>query len=107
MAFLVALAFAVAASANLPAILLLLFWKRFNTRGAVWAIYGGLVSAVLLVLLSPIMWGGASATQPRRDPHRPAGRHLRSAGHVQSGLQPHGADQLHGPGAHAACRILD
>jgi cation/acetate symporter len=40
-AFLVALAFAVAASANLPAILYSLFWKRFNTSGALWAIYGG------------------------------------------------------------------
>ena len=45
-AFLVALAFAVAASGNLPAILYSLFWKRFNTSGAVWAIYGGLISAV-------------------------------------------------------------
>ena len=43
-AFLVALAFAVAASGNLPAILYSLFWKRFNTSGAVWAIYGGLIS---------------------------------------------------------------
>ncbi|MGY0230220.1 cation acetate symporter [Longispora urticae] len=63
-AFLVALAFAIAASANLPAILFSLFWKNFNTRGALWGIYGGLLSAVLLVLLSPIMWGGASDTQP-------------------------------------------
>src|SRR5690606_40880506 len=36
-AFLVALAFAVASSANLPVILFTLFWKRFNTSGAVWA----------------------------------------------------------------------
>ena len=42
-AFLVALAFAVAASANLPTILYSLFWKRFNTRGALWSIYGGLI----------------------------------------------------------------
>ena len=41
-AFLVALAFAVAASANLPTILYSLFWKRFNTTGALWSIYGGL-----------------------------------------------------------------
>ena len=41
-AFLVALAFAVAASANLPTILYSLFWKRFNTRGCLWSIYGGL-----------------------------------------------------------------
>ncbi|WP_242454463.1 solute symporter family protein [Bailinhaonella thermotolerans] len=63
-AFLVALAFAIAASANLPAILFSLFWKRFNTRGALWGIYGGLVSAVLIVLLSPVAWGGASETRP-------------------------------------------
>ena len=41
-AFLVALAFAVAASANLPTIVYSLYWKRFNTRGALWSIYGGL-----------------------------------------------------------------
>ena len=45
-AFLVAIAFAIAASANLPVILFSLFWKRFNTRGATWGIYGGLISAV-------------------------------------------------------------
>ena len=43
-AFLVALAFAIAASANLPAIVYNMFWRRFNTRGAVWSIYGGLIS---------------------------------------------------------------
>jgi cation/acetate symporter len=63
-AFLVAVAFAIAASANLPAILFSLFWKRFNTRGAVWGIYGGLISAVLVVLLSPVCWGGASKALP-------------------------------------------
>ncbi len=63
-AFLVAVAFAIAASANLPAILFSLFWKRFNTRGAVWGIYGGLISAVLVVLLSPVAWGGASKALP-------------------------------------------
>ena len=58
-AFLVALAFAVAASANLPAILYCLFWKRFNTRGALWAIYGGLISAVVLVFFSPVRRRGS------------------------------------------------
>ncbi|ADD43471.1 solute symporter family protein [Stackebrandtia nassauensis] len=57
-AFLVALAFAVAASGNLPAILYSLFWKRFTTRGATWAIYGGLLTAVILVICSPIVTGG-------------------------------------------------
>jgi cation/acetate symporter len=56
-AFLVALAFAVAASANLPALLFNLFWRRFNTSGAVWSIYGGLTSAVVLVIFSPVVSG--------------------------------------------------
>ncbi len=54
-AFLVALAFAVAASANLPSIVYNLFWRRFNTRGATWAIYGGLISCVVLVFFSPVV----------------------------------------------------
>ena len=56
-AFLVALAFAVAASANLPSIVLNMFWRRFNTRGAVWSIYGGLISALGLVFFSTVMSG--------------------------------------------------
>ncbi len=56
-AFLVALAFAVAASANLPAILFSLFWRRFNTTGACAAIYGGLISSVVLVVFSPVVSG--------------------------------------------------
>jgi cation/acetate symporter len=56
-AFLVALAFAVAASANLPALLFNLFWKRFNTRGVLWSIYGGLISSVGLVIFSPVVSG--------------------------------------------------
>jgi cation/acetate symporter len=56
-AFLVALAFAVAASANLPTILYSLFWKGFNTRGALWSIYGGLISAVGLIVFSPVVSG--------------------------------------------------
>ncbi|MBZ5736337.1 cation acetate symporter [Nocardioides sp. TRM66260-LWL] len=56
-AFLVALAFAVAASANLPSIVLNMFWRRFNTRGAVWSIYGGLISSIGLVVFSPVMSG--------------------------------------------------
>src|SRR3954452_5161254 len=63
-AFLVAVAFAIAASANLPAILFSLFWKRFNTRGATIGIYAGLIAAVGVVLLSPVCWGGASTARP-------------------------------------------
>jgi cation/acetate symporter len=60
-AFLVALAFAVAASGNLPAILYSLFWKRFNTSGATWAIYGGLIAAVVLVFFSPVVSGAPTS----------------------------------------------
>ena len=63
-AFLVALAFAVAASANLPSLLYNLFWKRFNTRGATWAIYGGLVMCVGLVFFSPVVSGPPTGTTP-------------------------------------------
>ena len=66
-AFLVALAFAVAASANLPAILYSLFWRRFNTRGAVWAIYGGLITAVVLVIFSPVVSGKPMALISDKD----------------------------------------
>jgi cation/acetate symporter len=56
-AFLVALAFAVAASANLPTIIYTLLWKRFNTRGSVFSIYGGLITAVTLIVFSPVVSG--------------------------------------------------
>jgi cation/acetate symporter len=55
-AFLVSLAFAVAASANLPVILLTIFWRRFNTGGAVTGMVVGLFSSLLLVALSPNIW---------------------------------------------------
>jgi cation/acetate symporter len=60
-AFLVALAFAIAASANLPTILYSLFWKRFSTQGALWSMYGGLASALLLIVLSPVMSGAETS----------------------------------------------
>jgi cation/acetate symporter len=52
-AFLVGLAFAVAASANLPVMLFSIFWKRFNTAGAVSGLITGLVSSIILILVSP------------------------------------------------------
>jgi cation/acetate symporter len=66
-AFLVGLAFAVAASANLPVLLYSLFWRNFTTRGAVWSVYGGLVPAVLLVVLSPVVSGSPDALFPGVD----------------------------------------
>ncbi|MFI6445319.1 cation acetate symporter [Kitasatospora sp. NPDC050543] len=68
-AALVALAFAVAASANLPTLLYSLFWKRFNTTGAVCSVYGGLISSVLLVVFSPVVSGKATALFPHSDFH--------------------------------------
>ncbi|GAB2510313.1 solute symporter family protein [Nocardia heshunensis] len=68
-AFLVALAFAVAASANLPTILYSLYWKRFNTAGALWSIYGGLGIALTLIVFSPAVSGNAKAVFPHVDFH--------------------------------------
>ncbi len=60
-AFLVALAFAVAASANLPTIVYSLYWKRFTTKGALWSMYGGLASAIILIAFSPVVSGSATS----------------------------------------------
>ncbi len=65
-AFLVGLAFAVAASANLPVIVLSLFWKRFNTTGAVAGLAVGLVSSTVLILLSPSIMTLDAATVTTR-----------------------------------------
>ncbi|RYD67069.1 MAG: cation acetate symporter, partial [Verrucomicrobiaceae bacterium] len=68
-AFLVGLAFAVAASANLPVILFSIFWKRFNTSGAVAGLGTGLASAVILILLSPNgIFGKTGAIFPLENP---------------------------------------
>ncbi|MGK8465711.1 solute symporter family protein [Nocardia cyriacigeorgica] len=66
-AFLVALAFAVAAAANLPTILYSLFWRRFNTTGALWSMYGGLISTIVLIVFSPAVSGSKSAMIPGSD----------------------------------------
>ena len=63
-AFLVALAFAVAASANVPVILLTIFWKRFNTTGAVAGILVGLISCIVLIMLSPNVMTGPNPEPP-------------------------------------------
>ena len=66
-AFLVGLAFAVAASANLPVMLFSIFWKRFNTNGAVVGLLVGLASSILLILISPDFMG-ANAIFPLKNP---------------------------------------
>jgi cation/acetate symporter len=55
--FLVGWAFAVAASANLPAIVMLLFWKKTTAKGIAASILVGIITAVGIILLSPSMWG--------------------------------------------------
>ncbi len=54
--FLVGWAFAVAASANLPAILMKLFWKKTTAKGIAWSIVAGIVAALGIILTSPTMW---------------------------------------------------
>jgi cation/acetate symporter len=66
-AFLVALAFALAAAANLPTILYSLYWRRFNTRGALWSMYGGLISTLVLIVFSPAVSGSTTAMIPGAD----------------------------------------
>ncbi|MEZ5210510.1 MULTISPECIES: solute symporter family protein [unclassified Gordonia (in: high G+C Gram-positive bacteria)] len=66
-AFLVALAFAVAASANLPTILYSLFWRRFNTRGALFSMYGGLAITLVLIVFSPAVSGKPTSMLPDMD----------------------------------------
>jgi len=55
-AFMVGLAFAIAASANFPSLLLSILWKRFTTNGAVASILTGAGASVLLIILSPTVW---------------------------------------------------
>ncbi|MBA3262216.1 MAG: cation/acetate symporter ActP [Thermoleophilaceae bacterium] len=59
--FMVGLAFAVAASANFPALLLALTWRRFNTTGAVTGVLLGVISSVALVIISPTVWPGPNS----------------------------------------------
>ncbi len=55
-AFVVALAFTIAASANFPVLIMSMYWKNMTTRGAVIGGWLGLSSAVVMVLLGPVVW---------------------------------------------------
>jgi cation/acetate symporter len=55
-AFMVGLAFAIAASANFPALLMAMTWRRFTTAGAVASMVAGMTSALVLIALSPTVW---------------------------------------------------
>lgn len=62
--FLVGLAFSVAASANFPALLLAVTWRRFTTAGAVCGVAFGLISSIVLIILSPSVWPGPASHAP-------------------------------------------
>jgi cation/acetate symporter len=68
-AFLVSLAFAIAASANLPTILYSLYWKRFNTTGTLCSIYGGLTACLVLIIFSPTLSGSPKSVFSSVDFH--------------------------------------
>ncbi|MBP6862662.1 MAG: cation acetate symporter [Neisseriaceae bacterium] len=55
-AFMVGLAFAIAASANFPILVLSMFWKGLTTRGATVGGFSGLIAAVVLIILGPTVW---------------------------------------------------
>ena len=55
-AFMVGLAFGVAAAANFPVLILSMYWKGLTTRGALFGGYGGLLSAVAFVVFSKSVW---------------------------------------------------
>ena len=70
-AYMVGLAFAVAASANFPALFLSIFWRRFTTGGAVASMWIGALSAITLIVLSPVVWHdvlGKDAIFPLKSP---------------------------------------
>ena len=71
-AFMVGLAFAVAASCNFPVLLLSMFWSKLTTKGALIGGFLGLISAVVMVVLSPTVWvktfGNAQAIFPYDNP---------------------------------------
>ncbi len=77
-AFMVGLAFSIAASANFPALLLSVVWRRFTTLGAVWSIVTGAVLSVVMIFLSPTVWGEV-------------------LGHLDAAGQPHGIIPLKNP----------
>jgi cation/acetate symporter len=71
-AFMVGLAFSIAASSNFPALLMSMTWKRFTTKGAVASMLAGTLSSLILILLSPTVWvdllGNAKAISDLKNP---------------------------------------
>jgi cation/acetate symporter len=70
-AYMVGLAFAVAASANFPALLLSVVWRKYTTWGAVASTVVGLVLSIGLIILGPDVWGQVIAAAPKGSPANP------------------------------------
>ena len=68
-AFLMGLAFALAASANFPVLVLTLFWKRLTARGARWGALSGILAALAAILTGPAVWTGVLALGPAPFPY--------------------------------------
>jgi cation/acetate symporter len=66
-AVLIGVAFAVAASANFPALIYTVFWRRFNTTGALASMWGGMGTALVLVVFSPEVSGSPTSMLPGLD----------------------------------------
>lgn len=71
-AFMVGLAFSIAAAANFPALIMSIMWKYFTTKAAYWSITVGTVLSIMLIILSPTVWvdifGNESAIYPLKNP---------------------------------------
>ncbi len=71
-AFMVGLAFAIAASANFPVLFLSMYWKNLTSRGAFIGGFTGLITAIILVIIGPIVWveilGNETAIFPYKYP---------------------------------------
>ena len=71
-AFMVGLAFSIAASCNFPVLILSMYWKKLTTRGAMIGGWLGLITAVVLMVLGPTIWvqilGNATPIYPYEDP---------------------------------------
>lgn len=61
--FLMGLTFGIAASANFPVLFLAMYWKDLTTRGALWGGFSGIISSIVLVILSPTVWVGVFGYQ--------------------------------------------
>ncbi|MBI5524402.1 MAG: cation/acetate symporter ActP [Desulfarculus sp.] len=71
-AYMVGLTFAIACSANFPALLMSIVWKKFTTQGAVWSIITGTILSAGMIILSPTVWvevlGNKAPVIPLRNP---------------------------------------